>query len=137
VIITCPGCKTRYRVDAKALKTPGGRTVRCAACGLSWHHPPTAVETGAREPAKAKPPLEAMLVAPPQPEPPDATPVAPAAASARPWATLLAAEQTGGGGPIQEAPAETQPRRRRWLMVGLPMLVVVIVLLAALYLYRP
>jgi hypothetical protein len=34
-------------------------------------------------------------------------------------------------------PAEPRPRRSRWLMVGLPMLVVLIVLLAAAYFARP
>jgi hypothetical protein len=32
---------------------------------------------------------------------------------------------------------EEAPRRRRWLTLGLPMLVVLIVVLAALYLARP
>ncbi len=137
MIVTCPGCKTRYRVDAEALRTPGGRTVRCAACGLSWHQPPTALKTGPLEPAKTKPPpLEPALAAPPHPEPPRPIPETPAAASARPWASLLAAEETGGGEPPDVDPAEAQPRRRRWLIVGLPVLVVLIVLLAALYLSR-
>jgi predicted Zn finger-like uncharacterized protein len=146
VIVTCPGCKTRYRVDADALTTPGGRTVRCAACGLSWHQPPSALETGPLEPAKTKPPpLEPALAAPPPrpdpqpiPETPDLRlPEAPAPASARPWASLLAAEETGGGEllPVEPA-AEAQPRRHRWLMVALPVFVVLIVLLAALYFSR-
>jgi predicted Zn finger-like uncharacterized protein len=155
VIVTCPSCKTRYRVDAKALTTPGGRTVRCAACGLSWHQPPTALETRPLEPAKEKPPplepkvaaplleravaaasppLEPMPAPPPHPEPPRPTPETPAPASARPWASLLAAEETGAGEPPDFDPDEAEPRRRRWLMVGLPVLVVLIVLLAALYL---
>jgi predicted Zn finger-like uncharacterized protein len=44
LLVTCPNCRTRYRVDVEALARPGGRTVRCAACGLSWLHPPAAVE---------------------------------------------------------------------------------------------
>jgi predicted Zn finger-like uncharacterized protein len=145
VIVTCPGCKTRYRVDADALTTPGGRTVRCAACGLSWHQPPSAPETGPLEPATTKPPpLEPALAAPrPHPEPPPIPetpdlrlPEAPAPASARPWASLLAAEETGGAEPPPVDPAEAQPRRHRWLMVALPVFVVLIVLLAALYFSR-
>jgi predicted Zn finger-like uncharacterized protein len=159
LIITCPRCQTRYRVDAKALTTPAGRMVRCAACGHSWHYPPAALGTGPREPAKAEPPpLEPMLAAPIFPEPP--TPAAPPSveptvavpahpepaptpatagpAGDRPWASLLAAaEETGGDGPPATHPVDPLPRRRRWLTVGLPMLVVLIVVLAALYLARP
>jgi predicted Zn finger-like uncharacterized protein len=152
VIVTCPGCQTRYRVDAQALTTPGGRTVRCAACGLSWHHPPAALETGPREPAMAEPPpLEPTLAAPPpsappleptlapptRPEPSRPTPGTRTPASDRPWASLLAAEETGEDGPPNTRPVEAAPRRRRWLTVVVPMLVVLIVLLAALYLARP
>jgi predicted Zn finger-like uncharacterized protein len=42
LIVTCPACQTRYRVDAAALARPQGRMVRCAACGHSWRHPPAA-----------------------------------------------------------------------------------------------
>jgi predicted Zn finger-like uncharacterized protein len=159
VIITCPSCQTRYRVDAIALTKPGGRTLRCAACGLSWRYPPAPLKTGPRETAKADPlPLEPTLAAPTrpeplmrvaapsgepplaaptQPEPPDPTPGTPTPAGERPWASLLAADGTGAGGPPQPRPVEEAPRRRRWLTVGLPMLVVLIVVLAALYLARP
>jgi predicted Zn finger-like uncharacterized protein len=138
VIITCPGCKTRYRVDAKALTTPGGRTVRCAACGLSWHHQPAALEIGPIEKAKAEAsPLEPTLAPPTHPEPPHPMPTPHAPAGARPWASLLAAEATGREGPPQMPPAETRPHRRRWLVVGLLMFAVLIILLAALYLFRP
>jgi predicted Zn finger-like uncharacterized protein len=158
LIITCPGCQTRYRVDAKALAKPGGRTVRCAACGRSWHHPPTPL-IGAREPAKADPlpeptlaaaprqeleipaappPLEPTLAAPPHPDPPHAASGTSAPASDRPWASLLAAaEGTGAGEPPGMRPADAALHRSRWLTVGLPMLVVLIVVLAALYLARP
>jgi hypothetical protein len=49
----------------------------------------------------------------------------------------LAAEQTGEGVPPRTLSAEPPPRRRRWLGVALPMLVVLIILLATLYLFRP
>ena len=39
MILVCPTCRTRYKVDDEALNRPGGRTVRCANCNHSWHHP--------------------------------------------------------------------------------------------------
>jgi predicted Zn finger-like uncharacterized protein len=39
MILTCPTCATRYRVDPAKLGAHG-RTVRCNACGHSWHARP-------------------------------------------------------------------------------------------------
>jgi predicted Zn finger-like uncharacterized protein len=130
LFVTCPGCRTRYRVDAAALARPGGRTVRCAACGLSWHHAPfaavapTAFEGGLRPPAAidASPPLAPLREPPVEPllEPllesaiaaPSRTKPVPQTGSAR-----------GGG---------------FWLKLGLPLFVLAVVLavFAALYLSR-
>lgn len=36
MIVTCPNCATRYRVDDAAFKS-GGRAVRCAHCTAEWY----------------------------------------------------------------------------------------------------
>jgi len=41
MILTCPTCASRYRVDETKLG-PQGRTVRCAGCGQSWRVEPLA-----------------------------------------------------------------------------------------------
>jgi predicted Zn finger-like uncharacterized protein len=78
LIVTCPACRSRYRVDAAELARPAGRTVRCTACGHLWHHPPPVAERGPREPAPSPEPapLEApsradavVPVAPPHRQP--------------------------------------------------------------------
>jgi predicted Zn finger-like uncharacterized protein len=159
LIITCPGCRTRYRVDAAALTRPGGRTLRCAACGHSWRHPAAALEPGLRESEKTAPlplepplappsppgraippvapPFEPTRAAPAPPELPHLTPTNPAPAIDRPWASLLAAEDTDEGDPHGVKPVGAPPRRRRWLMLVLPpVLVVLIAVVAALILSR-
>ncbi len=39
MILTCPTCASRYRIDETKLG-PQGRTVRCAGCGQSWRAEP-------------------------------------------------------------------------------------------------
>jgi predicted Zn finger-like uncharacterized protein len=41
MILTCPSCGTQYAVKDGAIPE-GGRKVRCAACGHSWHQEPEA-----------------------------------------------------------------------------------------------
>ena len=61
MILTCPSCGTQYAVKDGAIPE-GGRKVRCAACGHSWHQEP---EASASEDAVKAPQLE------PQGEPSD------------------------------------------------------------------
>ena len=99
MIVSCPVCRTRYRVDEEALRGQSGRTVRCAHCGHTWHQAalPEAAEN--RDPAIADGRIEPALEVPPRP------------------ATTLEAL------PRQRALAEP-PRRRsrrgalRWLVVA-------------------
>jgi predicted Zn finger-like uncharacterized protein len=44
MILTCPSCGTQYAVKDGAIPE-GGRNVRCAACGHSWHQDPEPAET--------------------------------------------------------------------------------------------
>lgn len=41
MIITCPSCRTRYRIQPDSLGA-GGRTVRCSSCGHRWFVEPYA-----------------------------------------------------------------------------------------------
>ena len=52
MIVSCPGCQTRFHVPANALGK-AGRKVRCANCGKTWHQMPI-------EEAKARAPQPAM-----------------------------------------------------------------------------
>jgi len=66
MILVCPTCHTRYKVEDEALSQPPGRTVRCANCGHSWHYMPTSAPLARlRERLQATPAPE--LAATPRP----------------------------------------------------------------------
>ena len=66
MILTCPNCATKFRVPDSALG-PGGRRVRCSACGHLWFAETGAtVEVPASDEAAAAPPDEERAAAPPE-----------------------------------------------------------------------
>ncbi|HUC61118.1 MAG TPA: DUF3426 domain-containing protein [Alphaproteobacteria bacterium] len=69
MILTCPTCAARYRVDPAKLGAQG-RTVRCNACGHRWHARPTDAPLRL-EPVPSRPtPRAAESLAAPRREPP-------------------------------------------------------------------
>ena len=74
MILTCPSCGTQYAVKDCAIPD-GGRKVRCASCGHSWHQEP-------ERPSGAEDQQELAPVPEPAPAPGD--PAAPAS-SAGQW----------------------------------------------------
>lgn len=95
MILTCPACGTQYAVKDGAIPE-GGRKVRCASCGHSWHQLP--MESEQDMPRQAD---EAVPVTEPSPAPGD--PAAPASA------VDLAAEDTGPAGPEAFGYEPTEP----------------------------
>lgn len=72
MILTCPSCGTQYAVKDGAIPQ-GGRKVRCATCGHSWHEEPEAGTSSDED--------ETVPV--PQPSPAPGDPAAPASHSYR------------------------------------------------------
>ncbi len=113
MILTCPACATRYRVDQRELGWPGGRAVRCANCGHAWHQAAPVIGRAAAETAPpglapsgepVSPPAEDLrLEVPPRPPLPS---VAQSDARRRGWSV------------------------RSWAMVTFVILLVVLVILA-------
>lgn len=71
MILTCPQCATRYRVNGASFAPPG-RQVRCAKCQHSWFQSPPAEEELALvdiEATDAPPVIKRPLPPPPAPTP--------------------------------------------------------------------
>ena len=52
MILTCPSCETQYFADDSTIGE-SGRTVKCAACGVSWFVTPDTKEETGKSPAAA------------------------------------------------------------------------------------
>ena len=74
MILTCPSCGTQYSVGDQAIP-PGGRKVRCASCGHSWHQEPG----GSAAAAKGDEDTASV----PEPSPAPGDPAAPSSATAQ------------------------------------------------------
>lgn len=100
MILTCPGCSTRYQADESKFP-PAGRDVRCAKCGQVWHQ-------GAPEPEVEPEPV----IAPPEPAPsPGDFEVASRPQAYMPTPSYEAAAQESA------APKPSSPWPR-WLLLG-------------------
>ncbi len=73
MIITCPNCSTRFRLNADLLGD-AGRNVKCAKCAHRWFADPSQLSS---EPDRTAKPAEAAP-APPPPAPPPPAPPPPA-----------------------------------------------------------
>lgn len=87
MILTCPNCGTRFRIEPAAL-APGGKMVRCSQCGHRWFAEPPG--------ERPEPRVEEPEAAPePIPEPPAvanlaaSAPRAPSGASTVGWLLLV------------------------------------------------
>ena len=67
MIVSCPVCRTRYRVDQEALRGQSGRTVRCANCGHIWHQAAAPELAADGDEAKTNGRIEPALEVPPRP----------------------------------------------------------------------
>lgn len=82
MILTCPACGTQYAVKDGAIPE-GGRKVRCASCGHSWHQAPesSVSEPGETAASEMNTPVAQPEVPVAEPSPAPGDPAAPASAA--------------------------------------------------------
>lgn len=118
MILTCPSCGTQYAVKDGAIPE-GGRNVRCAACGHSWHQDPEVsateeepapVSEPASEPGDPAAPATAFDEDPGEPEPVGYDPVEPVA----PGAELVEGATAVPVPPPEDVWPETRSEEEQW-----------------------
>jgi predicted Zn finger-like uncharacterized protein len=102
MIVTCPNCRTRYRVRDHQIEDDG-RRVRCRACGHSWHQLPVDEPEPLPEPPP-KPPKPKRTKPKPPPKPPEPEPD-PFWEPAKPQAPLSLDDDPLFGPSVKPAPA--------------------------------
>lgn len=156
MILTCPSCGTQYAIKDGAIPD-GGRNVRCAACGHSWHQDSDAPVSEQEDLPET--PVDAHDAEAPASEF-DSPSDAPESSGEGPDEALselptpfpdASLPDLGGAepewDPQKELPDreelaavanETEPdRKRNWLMAAIIAIVVVVLIVAALWLVAP
>jgi predicted Zn finger-like uncharacterized protein len=150
MIVTCPSCDTRFRVDDAALVDgdgrPRSRELRCAKCGHTWRHVPAPEpDPPAITPSAAEPPVIEPSAATPTIDPPAAPTIEPRIAepdAVGPQVAPIvepAAPAPRVDSPLGErvSPAVSPQQRSGWAGIGwLVLIVVAAATIAALVLGR-
>lgn len=129
MILTCPECSTKFKVNPQAIPATG-RMVKCAKCGHKWHAMPEG--TGEEE---AFPDLDFDRTPPPAPPAPEA---AEEPVSEPPMVDVPRFEE----GPPPIAPADFKPRGQKpkkgrgLLLAWVVLLLIVVGGTASLYMFR-
>ena len=118
MILLCPNCNTRYRVDDAALADPAGRELRCANCGHRWRYVPEAGE----RPAEAAPPAAPVSAKSPNP---------PASPAAVPLVASRTPETASSPAPAPAALPRPVPQRGSHTGLGCLLLLVILAVAVA------